>query len=84
MADKKLIFRCFNCHQDTTLIVNVPKPLATQSKKIAVVRYCEHCNRPNKIEVPDNLDVHELVFGRDKGFLGYRDDIPIIQGEKDL
>ena len=82
MPQRKFIFRCAYCHQDTTQIVNRPKPLATQSKKVTVVHYCQHCNRPNKLELPDNRDVHVFILGRDKGFLDYRDEIPTFQGEK--
>ncbi len=66
------------------MIVNVSRQMAAQSKKISVVQYCEHCNRANKLEVPDNVDVHVFILGRDKDFLGYSEGIPVLQGEKDL
>jgi transcription elongation factor Elf1 len=86
MAEKQrqLIFRCVHCGEKTTIIVNLSRQMATQSKKISVVQYCEHCNRANKLEVPDNVDVHVFILGRDKGFLGSSEGIPILQGEKDL
>ena len=84
MAEKELRFICAYCSQETTLIVNMPRPQATQSKKIPIVRYCEHCNKPNKLLVPDNIDVHTFILGEDEGFLGYRDGIPTLQGEKML
>ena len=47
------------------------------------MRYCEHCNRANKIEVPDNVDAHRFILGKDKGFLGYTSEgMPHLQGEK--
>ncbi len=86
MAEKQrqLIFRCAYCGKKTTVIVNVSGQMAAQSKKISVVQYCEHCDRANKLEVPDNVDVHVFILGRDKDFLGYSEGIPILQGEKDL
>ncbi|MBA2392636.1 MAG: hypothetical protein H0V70_07800 [Ktedonobacteraceae bacterium] len=86
MAEKQrqLIFRCFNCHKDTMIMVNVPRQLAMHRKKVAVVHYCEHCNRPNKLEVGDNIDVHEFILGQDKELLGYQEGIPILQGEQAL
>lgn len=86
MAEKQrqLIFRCAYCGEKTTVIVNVPRQTAMHSKKISVVHYCEHCNRSNKLEVPDNVDVHVFILGKDKDFLGSSEGIPILQGEKDL
>jgi len=85
MAEKELRFNCFNCDKETTVIVKVPKSIPTKSKSVTTVHYCEHCNRANKIEVPDNVDVHRFILGRDKGFLRYTDDdIPLLQGEKDV
>ena len=44
---------------------------------------CAYCHRANKVPVPDNVDVHMLILGRDKEVLGYTSDgIPIVQGEK--
>ena len=84
MPERQLILRCVYCGFDTMLVVKVSQQAATPRKKISVVRYCEHCNRPNRIEVPENVDVHVFILGRDKGFLGKRQDIPILQGEKEL
>lgn len=86
MTEKELRFICVypDCRKETTVIVEVAKPLASRSKGIAKVYPCEHCNRDNKILVPDNLDKHEFILGRDRGFLRYTDDdIPLLQGEKD-
>jgi len=84
MTEKDLIFNCFNCRKETAIVVNVPKHSAARSKTTTIVRYCEHCDTPNKLTLPDNWDVHVFILGRDKEFLGYRDDVPIIQGEKDI
>lgn len=86
MAEKELRFMCAytDCGKETTVIVKVAKPLPTQSKAVTRVYYCEHCNRANKIEIPDNVDVHVFILGRDKGFLRYMSDgIPLLQGEKE-
>jgi len=84
MAEKKLAFKCAYCGLETTVIVKVSKPLATQSKSVPVPHYCAYCNRANRVPVPDNVDVQMLILGRDKGVLGYTSDgIPIVQGEKD-
>lgn len=85
MTEKELMFTCWNCQKETTVIVTLTKPLATQSKSVSVLQYCEHCNRANKLLVPDNVDVHRFILGRDKGFLGYTSKgIPRLQGEKEL
>jgi len=85
MAEKELTFTCWNCQKETTVIVTVTKPLATRSQSVPVLHYCEHCNRANKIPVPDNVDVHVFILGRDKGFLGYTSNgMPLLQGEKGL
>jgi len=87
MTEKELRFTCAytDCGKETTVIAKVSKPLAAHSKSVRRVYYCEHCNRANKIEVPDNVDVHVFILGRDKGFLRYvSDGIPLIQGEKEL
>jgi hypothetical protein len=87
MDEKLLRFICAytDCQGETTVIARVSKPLPTQSKDVTRVYSCEHCNRANKIVLPDNLAVHVCILGRDKGFLQYIDDgIPLLQGEKDL
>jgi hypothetical protein len=86
-AEKELSFICAytDCVKETTIIVKVSKALPTQSKGVKKAYYCQHCNRSNKIPIPDNLDEHNWVLGRDKGFLRYTsDDIPLLQGEKDV
>ncbi len=85
IIEKELKFMCFDCGKETTVIVQVAKPLPTKSKGTTRVYYCEHCNRANKILIPDNVDVHRFILGRDRGFLRYTDDgTPLLQGEKDL
>jgi transcription elongation factor Elf1 len=84
-AEKELRFVCYNCGKETTLIVTVTKALPTKSKSATRVYYCEHCNRANKIEVPDNVDGYRFILGRDKGFLRYTSDgMPLLEGEKDV
>ena len=86
MTEKELRFLCahVDCGKETTIIVKVARPLPAHSKNVTRVYYCEHCNRPNKITVPDNVDVHVFILGRDKGFLRYTSDgIPLLQGEKE-
>jgi len=87
IAEKELRFICAytDCAKETTVIAKVSKPLPGQRKGVTRVYYCEHCNRANKIEVPDNINVHVFILGRDQGFLRYTSDgIPLLQGEKDL
>ena len=84
MPEQQLIMRCAYCGFDTILVVKVAKQAATSGKKISVVRYCEHCNRPNQFEVSENLDAHAFILGQDKDFLGYRQGVPILQGEKEI
>ena len=85
MNEKELTFTCAYCGLDNTIIVKIAKPMATQSKPVPVPHYCEHCNKPNKVPIPDNLDVHVFILGKDKGFLGYTsEDVPRLQGEKYL
>jgi hypothetical protein len=87
MTEKELSFVCAytDCAKETTVIVKVSKSLPTQSKSLTKLYYCGHCNRVNRVPVPDNIDVHEFRLGRDKGFLRYTgDSIPLLQGEKDV
>jgi hypothetical protein len=78
-----IIMRCGYCQKETKLLVKTVSTTATQSQPSSVVRYCVHCNRPNKLELPDNLDVHVFILGQDHGFLGYqgKQHLPILQGE---
>jgi hypothetical protein len=87
MAEKELRLVCAypDCGKETTIIVQVAKSLPTQSKGVTREYYCEHCNRANKIVVPDNIDVHVFILGKDQGFLRYTGDgTPLLQGEKEL
>ena len=84
MPEQQLIMRCAYCGFDTILVVKVAQQAAASGKKISAMRYCEHCNRLNKFEVPENVDVHAFILGRDKNFLGYRQNVPILQGEKEI
>ena len=82
---RQLIMRCWHCQKETKLLVRVTGSHATQSQPVHVIRYCASCNRPNRLELPDNLDVHVFILGRDRTFLGYQgsQSIPIVQGEQD-
>lgn len=55
--EKELTFICAYCGQDDTIIVKVVKPMATRHKPVPVPHYCEHCSKPNKVPLPDTLDV---------------------------
>jgi transcription elongation factor Elf1 len=82
MAEKELRFTCCNCQKETTVIVTVTTQ-RRQSKPVPVVRYCESCNRATKLPVPDNVDVHVFILGRDEGFLrSTAEGIAVLQGEK--
>lgn len=84
MTEKELSFTCAYCQQNTTVVVEVTKSLATQSRDVTRVYYCEHCSQANRIPLPDNLDVHVFILGKDKGFLRYMNDgTPLLQGEKE-
>jgi hypothetical protein len=87
MVEKEQRFICAytDCGKETTVIAKVSKPPTTQRKGTTRVYYCEHCNRANKLEVPDNIDMHAFILGRDEGFLRYTSDgIPLLQGEREL
>ena len=85
MAEKKLILQCVHCHGETKLIVEVSSARGSVRgkpvKKIQIVRYCEHCNRPNILHVPEQWDESPLVLGDGYRVTGYHGDIPVIEGE---
>lgn len=83
-SEVELILRCVFCGYDTRLVVKLASTRSMTGKSIQVVRYCEHCNRPNKLEVRDTIDVHPLILGQDAGVVSYHNNIPVIQGEKVL
>ncbi|GHO67441.1 hypothetical protein KSC_063330 [Ktedonobacter sp. SOSP1-52] len=86
-TEKVIRFICVyaDCKKETEVIIKVARALPTQSKDVAKVYYCEHCNRANKIEVPDNIDKHIFILGKDKGFIRYTNEgIPLLQGEMNL
>jgi hypothetical protein len=85
-AQQELGFMCYNCGKETTVIVDVSRPLSSaQGKGVTKAYYCQYCNHANKIEVPYNLGGSTLILGRDRGFLRYTSDgIPLLQGEKGL
>ncbi len=87
MADIEKIFllHCAysDCGKETRIIIIVPARRSRQKeKKIQLVRYCEHCNRPNIINVPESWDFSSPVLGDDNPVLRWNGGIPVIQGEK--
>jgi hypothetical protein len=83
MADKELSFRCAYCHKLTQVVVEVSTPHnSRQGKKIPIVEYCEHCDEPNSVNVPDNWDLDSPVLGDHGTSPDNNEDTPIIQGEK--
>jgi hypothetical protein len=83
MADKLFKLRCTYCSGETKIIIEVPPAMrGKKRKKIQITRYCEHCNKPNLIVVPETWDERNPVLGDDDGFLGYSEGIPILEGEK--
>jgi hypothetical protein len=86
MEEKTFLLRCgySDCGKDTKIILTAARKKGKQEKKIQLTRYCEHCIRPNIINVPESLDPRpsRLVYGDDKWIVDYNNDIPVIQGEK--
>lgn len=79
-------FRCYDCQKVTEVIQTVPETRkagsGNQSKKIQVIKDCEHCKRQNIIEIPDWWDSSSPVLGNDKTLPGSSNAIPVIQGKK--
>jgi hypothetical protein len=86
MEEKTFLLRCgySDCGKETKIILKAARKKGKQEKKIQLTRYCEHCNRPNIINVPESWDPRpsRLVYGDDKWIVDYNNDIPVIQGEK--
>ena len=80
MLDKQFIFRCYHCGGDTEITISVPAELTTNAGKIKEEKYCQYCNRLNMIEIPDSWDPNPPVLN-DNVFLGYKNGIPIVQGQ---
>ena len=83
-SDVELFFRCVYCGYDTRMVVKLAPARSTSGNTIQIVRYCEHCNRPNKLEVRDNLDVHPMILGHDPDVVDSQQGMPVIQGKKML
>lgn len=81
MADRRIKFRCAytDCGQTTQLVVDIPVGSRPSDKKEKLV-YCEHCNRPNLISVPQTWDRSSPVLS--DGVVGHNDSIPVVQGRK--
>lgn len=87
MAEQQriIIMRCVYCQKETKFVVKVAGSQVIHSNTVRVVRYCAHCNRPNGLNLPDNLDIHVFILGQDRSFLGYKgsQNLPVLQGEQD-
>jgi hypothetical protein len=81
MPDKLFKLHCIYCSGETKIIIEVPTTRGKKRKKIQITRYCEFCNKPNLITVPETWDERSPVLG-DGGFLGYSEGIAILQGEQ--
>jgi hypothetical protein len=83
MPEKLFKLDCAYCHGETRLLIEVsPSVRGKKRKAIEITRYCEQCEKPNIIVVPENWDEGNLVLGDNDSFSGYDEDIPHIQGEK--
>ena len=87
MADtqKTFLLHCdySDCGKETKIILTVPAPRrGKKEKKIQLVRYCEHCQRPNLINVLESWDFSSPILGDDHPVLRWDDGIPVLQGEK--
>jgi hypothetical protein len=84
VADKRIAFRCYRpeCAGEppTEIIVKVPKTAAVGSGEKEKLVYCEHCNHPNLITLPDTWDAEQLVLGRD--IVAYSHGLPVLQGRR--
>jgi len=87
MGEKTFMLRCgySGCGKETKIILAAASSRGRgKQEKIQLTRYCEHCNRPNIINVPTSWDPNpsQLVYGEEKWVVGSRDGVPVIQGEK--
>ncbi len=86
MPERTFMLQCAHCSGETKIIIEVPKKSISmrgkKGKKIQLTRYCEHCNRPNIINVPETWDENPLTFGDDHPIIGSRNGVPVIKGEK--
>lgn len=86
MEEKTFLLRCgySDCGKETKIILKAARKKGKHEKMIQLSRYCEHCNRPNIMSVPELWDPRpsRLVYGDDKWIVDYKNDIPVIQGEK--
>jgi hypothetical protein len=88
MGERTFVLCCgySDCGKETKIILAAAASSRGRGKqeKIQLTRYCEHCNRPNIINVPESWDPNpsRFVYGDDKWVVGSRDGVPVIQGEK--
>jgi hypothetical protein len=85
--DKEYLLSCpyrSDCGKETRIILTVPASSTRrgrkQDKKIQLIRYCENCNRPIVINVPETWDGSDLYLG--DAVAGSRNGITILQGER--
>ena len=82
VVDKHFILRCAHCGLETKLIISVPEAaLARGNKMIQLIRYCEHCNQPNIINIPKSWDISsptlDNTIDSDSG-------LPVLRGKVDI
>jgi hypothetical protein len=87
MADtqKTFLLRCAysDCGKETKIILAIPaRRRRKKEQNIQLVRYCEYCQRPNIINVPESWDYSSPILGDDHPVLRWDNGIPVIQGEK--
>ena len=79
MSERRVIFQCAHCSERTHQGITASEVRqATQRAKQKFV-YCEHCGRPNIIEISPTWGVRPLVLG-DDSVLDIDNGIPVIQG----
>ncbi len=84
MADKAFKLECAHCGKVTKIFIEVPKKSRSRKKdkKIQIVRFCEHCNKANILNVPETWDKDPLVLDKDNPAIESDNDVPVIKGEK--
>ena len=75
------IVHCAHCNERTVLIVAASEIRQAQRGTKQKLVYCEHCQRPNLIEISATWGVRPLVLG-DDGVLAIQEGTPVIQGQR--
>ena len=81
MTDRRIIIKCAYCNERTALVVATSEIRQTARGVKQKLIYCEHCERPNIIEISSTWGVRPLVLG-DDGVLEVRNGTPVIQGQR--